>query len=83
MIKQRKAKGILFTPSQNFIILDWYPHVIGPIGTEDKRDLDYDLDVWYYPRPGILEIKGDYVYKEFPQPKEIYIYVEENEDETC
>ncbi len=79
MIKKREATGKLFTPSGNFIILKWG---FITIGTETQRKLyDAKLEVEYYPnRTGSLDIHGDYVYKKFPQPEEIYIYVEENEE---
>jgi len=87
MIKKRDAVGKLFTPSGNFMIIRGFDY-IDIIGTEAKTKIDYSSDkeglsdpLHYYPRPGILTIQGDYVYKEFPQPKEIYIYVEE-ENET-
>ena len=79
MIKKRDAVGKLFTPSGNFIILKWG---FITIGIESwSRTYDAELEVKYYSScTGSLDIHGDYVYKKFPQPKEIYIYVEENEE---
>ena len=79
MIKKRDAIGKLFTPSGDFIILKWGYNTVGVEAGELHYDVELDID--YYPkRSGILKIQGSYVYKEFPQPKEIYIYVEENEE---
>ena len=79
MIKKRDAVGELFTPSGNFIILKWG---FNTVGIENcNPDYDFDLAIDYYPKAsGILKIQGSYVYKEFPQPKEIYIYVEEENE---
>ncbi len=79
MIKKRDAVGKLFTSSGDFMILKWGFRTIGVEARELHYDIDLDVD--YYPnRSGTLKIQGNYVYKEFPQPKEIYIYVEENEE---
>jgi hypothetical protein len=83
MIRKRSAIGMLFTPSQNFMITGWGFNKIGmenetEVDTSEEEDSD---PLYYYPRPGVLEIKGSYVYKEFPQPQEIYIYVDEEEHE--
>lgn len=78
MIKQRKAFGKLFTPSQNFIILRFHTDII--IGTEDEPMLDLDTG-YYYPPPGLIKIQGSYVYKEFTQPQDILIYVKESDNE--
>lgn len=81
MIKKRDAVGKLFTPSGNFIILKWGFLTVGTEVCELHHDAELDID--YYPNcPGALTVQGDYVYKQFPQPKEIYICVdieEENE----
>lgn len=80
MIKQRKAFGKLFTPSQNFIILRFTSTKDIIIGTEDEPMLDLDIG-YYYPPPGLLKIQGSYVYKEFTQPQDILIYVKESDNE--
>ena len=80
MIKKRAAIGMLFTPSQDFMILSWG---FNKIGTENETEIDNSIDgdpsnppLYYYPRPGVLEIKGSYVDKEFATPQEIYIFVD-------
>ena len=78
MIKQRKAVGRLFTQRQNFIILSTSNEVT--IGTEDKVLRDHEFG-YYYTTPGLLKIQGSYVYKEFNQPINIQIYVEESDNE--
>jgi len=55
-IKKRNAMGILFTPSQNFMILQ---RGFVTVGTETRRYLDTELDIYYYPKPGVLEIDSD------------------------
>jgi hypothetical protein len=79
MIRKRNAVGMLFTPSQDFMITEWKAST--KIGTEDDIQFRSDIDECYYPRPGILTIEGSYVYKRFTTPKEIYIYVDEEEHE--
>jgi hypothetical protein len=79
MIRKRNAIGMLFTPSQNFMITRWTAST--KVGTEDKANWNWDGEKYYYPRTGILKIKGSYIYKEFITPKEIYIYVDEEEHE--
>ena len=76
MIKKRYAVGMLFTPSQDFMITKWKAST--KIGMENETEVDKEEaeDIYYYPRPGVLEIKGSYVYKEFATPQEVYIYVD-------
>ena len=78
MIRKRYAIGRLFTPTQDFMITEWG---FIKIGTEDEPKIDKDANVYYHPRPGALTIEGSYVYKEFVTPQEIYIYVDEEENE--
>lgn len=85
MIRKRSAIGMLFTPSQDFMILSWG---FNKIGTENETEclmgdptIEDSDPLYYYPRPGVLEIKGSYVYKAFATPQEIYIYVDEKEQE--
>ena len=80
-IKKRKAIGLLYTTPETFIILERLEDKF--IGSQYVRDINRELSAYVFPETGILEIKGDFVFKEWPQPKEIYIYVEENDNETC
>ncbi len=93
MIKKRTAIGRLYTPMQNFLITgltqgepDLSKYIYGKvwfIGTEDDDpEIDWELKVDYYPRPGILDVQGSYVYKEFVNPYEINIFVKGEENET-
>ena len=79
MIKKRIAIGRLYTPSQNFLITKKTPWV----GTEDDDpQIDDELSVYYYPRPGLLLVKGSFVYKKFTEPMEIHISIEGEKNET-
>ena len=69
----------MYTPTQNFLILEEEPLWIGT--EDDNPEIDADLDVYYYPRPGLLDVRGGYVYKLFPKPMDIYIMVEGENNE--
>ncbi len=79
----REAIGILYTPSEKFLILkvlDKHGHYIGSLG---YREFEYEMDEFIYPPAARLHVEGDYVLMEWNQPKEVYIYVEEeSENET-
>ncbi len=81
MIKKRKAIGRLYTPMQNFFITGYAgKHYVGT--EDDDRQRDEELNVFYYPQPGVLSIKGNAVYKEFTNPRIINIFVKGEENET-
>lgn len=81
MIRKRKAIGRLYTPMQNFLITGYAgEHYVGT--EDDDRQRDEELNVFYYPRPGVLSIKGNAVYKEFVNPRIINIFVKGEENET-
>ena len=78
----REAIGILYTASETFLILKVTTRYSNYIGTPFNRKLDYEMDEWVYSPSARLYVEGDHVLMEWNQPKEVYIYVEESENET-
>ncbi len=82
MIKKRDAIGKLYTPSQNFIILQQIGKGNNFIGCENDKSKDKEMDVWVFPASKRIKVIGDYVLTKYNQPKEIYIFVGGEENET-